>query len=80
MSGRVLIVEDERPMVYMFSSCINLIRTLPIMQHDTARPEDVDSNSEDHAADTLRYACASRPLVKTVQPRHDHADRLHGQR
>lgn len=67
-----LIGEDDQPMLYIFSSCINLIRTLPTMQHDSARPEDVDSNSEDHAADTLRYACASRPWVKATQLRREH--------
>ena len=30
------------------------------MQHDAGRPEDVDSDGEDHAADEVRYACMSR--------------------
>jgi hypothetical protein len=37
------------------------------MQHDQARPEDMDSNLEDHAADEWRYACMSRPWIKTVK-------------
>lgn len=67
-----LVGEDETPMLYVFSTCTNLIRTLPVLQHDSARPEDVDTNSEDHAADTLRYACASRPWVKATTIRRDH--------
>jgi hypothetical protein len=36
------------------------------MQHDAKRPEDVDTNGEDHAADELRYACMSRPYTRTA--------------
>lgn len=60
-----LIGEDDTPMLYICANCKELIRTLPIMQHDDARPEDVDTQSEDHAVDALRYACASRPWVKS---------------
>jgi len=52
---------DKRPMLIMFETCKDLIRTLPALQHDSARPEDLDTASEDHAADALRYACMSRP-------------------
>jgi hypothetical protein len=34
------------------------------MQHDAKRPEDVDTDGEDHAADELRYACMSRPYTR----------------
>jgi hypothetical protein len=50
-----------------FSTCLDSIRTIPAMQHDQARPEDMDSNLEDHAADEWRYACMSRPWIKTVK-------------
>ena len=55
--------EDERPMFVTFSTCTELIRTLPILQHDPDRPEDLDTAQEDHAADEFRYACMSRPWV-----------------
>jgi hypothetical protein len=58
-----LIGEDSRPMVYFFSTCRDLIRTLPALQHDPDRLEDVDTHMEDHACDELRYACLSRPFV-----------------
>jgi FRG domain len=37
------------------------------------RPEDVDSDGEDHAADEVRYACMSRPWLprRAVPPRPD---------
>lgn len=55
--------EDGVPMFYAFSTCTELIRTLPVMQHDPDRLEDVDTEQEDHAVDDLRYACSSRPWV-----------------
>lgn len=52
---------DGRPMLYSFSTCTALNRTLPALQHDDLRPEDVDSDGEDHAPDETRYVCMSRP-------------------
>lgn len=49
------------PMLYFFKGCVHIIRTLPAMQHDINDPEDCDSDGEDHAPDTLRYGCMSRP-------------------
>ena len=58
---------DGRPMLLIFSTCRDLIRTLPALQHDDARPEDVDSDGEDHAPDETRYACMSRPFIRDVK-------------
>jgi hypothetical protein len=54
-----------RPMLYIMGCCSNLIRTMPQMQHDDQRPEDVVKGTmiEDHAPETLRYGCMSRPWV-----------------
>jgi hypothetical protein len=46
-------------MMVFFSVCKDSIRTLPVLQHDHDRPEDVDTESEDHAPDEIRYACNS---------------------
>jgi len=35
--------------------CPNTIRTLPALPRDMRRPEDVDTEAEDHCADALRY-------------------------
>jgi hypothetical protein len=53
-----------QPMLYCFSTCRDSIRTIPVLQHDQAKPEDLDSDGEDHAADEWRYACMSRPWEK----------------
>jgi hypothetical protein len=68
-----LVGEDERPMIYFFSTCRDVIRTLPAAQHDDKRPEDLDTDAEDHALDSVRYACLARPWVrelpKKVEPK-----------
>lgn len=56
--------EEGRPMLFIFSTCVHLIRTLPALPHDRNRAEDVDSDAEDHAPDSLRYGCMSRPWVR----------------
>ena len=53
-------------MIYFFSTCRDAIRTLPALQHDQNKPEDVDTESEDHAPDEIRYACMSRPYIKDL--------------
>lgn len=55
---------DGLPMMVVFSTCVDLIRTLPALQHDRDKPEDVYSDMEDHAPDEVRYACMSRPWIK----------------
>jgi hypothetical protein len=56
--------DDTGPGILIFSTCTHLIRTLPALQHDADRPEDVDTDGEDHAPDECRYACMSRPYVR----------------
>ena len=55
--------DGERPMLYVFDTCIDFIRTVPMLQHDAERPEDLDTAAEDHVADEARYACMSRPWI-----------------
>lgn len=57
---------DGKPMILWFDTCVDLIRTLPALQHDPDRPEDVDSDMEDHAPDSVRYGCMARPFVKDL--------------
>lgn len=53
------------PMLYVFDGCRDFIRTVPSLPHDPHRMEDIDTSAEDHAADEARYACMSRPWVRT---------------
>lgn len=61
-----LVGQDGLPMIYCFTTCGASIRTIPALQHDPARPEDVHTDSEDHAADEWRYACMSRPYQPKI--------------
>ncbi len=58
---------DGVPMLYVFDTCRDFIRTVPVLQHDAMRPEDLDTGAEDHIADEARYACLSRPLTARRQ-------------
>lgn len=40
--------DDGRPMIYFFSTCTDIIRTLPAVQHSRVDPEDVHKGGEDH--------------------------------
>jgi hypothetical protein len=51
------------PMMYIFNTCKDFIRTVPALIYDTHKAEDVDSSLEDHIADETRYMCMSRPLA-----------------
>ena len=55
-------------MLLVFSTCADFLRTVPVMQHDSDRPEDVDTDGEDHVGDEARYACMSRPYSRRPPP------------
>jgi phage terminase large subunit len=51
-------------------TCPYLCRTLPQLVSDDAKPEDVDTSGEDHAADALRYGAMSRPYATNLSRSH----------
>ena len=51
----------EEPRMVIFDSCKNLISQLPAIPLDKNNPEDVDTKSEDHLYDALRYGVMTRP-------------------
>lgn len=50
----------EEPGLYVFDTCRQIIRTLPTLPRDDRNAEDVDSDSEDHAADAVRYRLGTK--------------------
>lgn len=63
--------DDGHPMIFWFNTCTESIRTLPALQHDEKKPEDADTDGDDHMPDAIRYGCSSRPWIKpspTVMP------------
>jgi hypothetical protein len=62
------------PRLFIHQRCGRLIETLPMLQHDPNRPEDVlkvDADEEgaggDDAADCLRYMVGTKPRTITVR-------------
>jgi len=49
------------PSLRIFNTCVNLISELPILPLDKTNPEDIDTRSNDHLYDALRYGIMSRP-------------------
>jgi hypothetical protein len=64
MRARMKWTEDEPPELYVLETCSDWWRTVPVLQHDKNKPEDLDSDGEDHAADDSRYACMARPTSR----------------
>ena len=64
---RLAMDENGYPQMYVFRNCQAFIRTIPLLQYDEHKPEDLDTDGEDHVADEVRYFLMSRP----IQPRHE---------
>ena len=56
-------------MLYVFSTCRHFIRTVPSLCYDQADVEDVDTRSEDHIYDELRYVCMKNPIAPRASGR-----------
>jgi hypothetical protein len=67
MHYRLAMDDNGFPQMYVFRNCKAFIRTIPILQYDEHKPEDLDTDGEDHVADEARYFLMSRP----IQPRHE---------
>ncbi len=46
----------EHPALFVFSTCLQFIRTVPTAIRDPKKPDDIDTKSEDHILDETRYA------------------------
>jgi len=51
----------EQPRLVITSNCVNTIAQLPVIPLDKKNPEDIDTRSEDHLYDAIRYGIMSRP-------------------
>jgi hypothetical protein len=58
--------ENGYAMLYFFDTCKHAIRTLPLMMYDEHKAEDLDTDLEDHIADSLRYFCMMRPIAPRI--------------
>ena len=73
MHYRMAFDADGRCQLYVFRGCEAFIRTIPLLQYDDSRVEDLDTDMEDHVADECRYFCMARPVsarpTEAPQPR-----------
>ena len=68
---RMVFDENGYPMMYVFKNCKAFIRTMPLLIYDEHKPEDLDTDGEDHVADEVRYFCMSRPIAPRMAPPKD---------
>lgn len=73
--------EEGFPRLFIMDCCHHLLRTLPMIPTDPVNLDDIDTDSEDHAVDALRYGCMARPYmpppVATKDPEKQYARSLH---
>lgn len=55
---------DGKPGMMIFENCFNFIRTVPAMVYDDRKPEDINTEGEDHMADACRYGLMSHPIPR----------------
>jgi hypothetical protein len=68
---RLAFDENGFPMFYVFKNCESFIRTIPLLQYDEHKVEDIDTDGEDHIADAWRYFLMSRPIKPRTTPKPD---------
>lgn len=63
MHYRLAFDEEGDSMFQVFDTCRHTVRTLPILVYSDTRPEDVNTNMEDHAYDETRYMLMESPIA-----------------
>jgi hypothetical protein len=53
-------------LIFIEEECPHAIRTIPALEYDKHRVEDVNSAMEDHAYDAIRYWCVGRPWASSA--------------
>ena len=66
MHERFKFDEEGKAMLYIFENCKHAIRTIPLMMYDEHKPEDLDTDLEDHICDSIRYFCMMRPIAPRI--------------
>ena len=62
---RLTFDENGYPMMYVFNTCKDFIRTVPALVYDDFDIEDVNTQGEDHIYDDTRYFLMSDPIKPT---------------
>ena len=72
--------EEAPPIIQVFNTCTNLIRTMPLLTKNPKKPEDVDDdpNLEDHAPDALRYLAMAAHWLESARRQAPRGYRMRG--
>lgn len=54
---------EGKPGIYIFSTCKDWIRTVPNLPYSLKKPEDIDTDAEDHGYDDCRYFLMDHPVT-----------------
>lgn len=60
----------ESPMLRVYSTCKHFIRTVPALCMDEMKPEDIDTDQEDHIFDEACHIVMARPLAIDGNKQH----------
>lgn len=56
----------ESPGLWVFNTCVQFIRTVPVLPRDERKPDDIDTKAEDHIGDESRYRVLALPRRASV--------------
>lgn len=56
----------ERPAIYFFSNVRGIVSRFPVLSRDTKKPDDVDTEQEDHDYDALRYRATKKKETMAI--------------
>ena len=74
--NRLTLLKDAKPMMLIYNTCKEFIRTIPLLRDDDKNPEDIDSKMEDHIYDETCHICQARPIsLRDLIPRQSEWDR-----
>lgn len=55
----------EEPGLFVFENCLQFIRTIPVLPRDTKKPDEIDSDAEDHVFDETSYRVRAKKMIAT---------------
>ena len=67
--------DGTAPMLQVYDTCLDFIRTIPLLQQDKNNVEDVDTKLEDHIYDEASLLFMARPISMVIQTQKTEADR-----
>lgn len=54
---------EGKPGIYVFTTCRDWLRTVPNLPYSQTKPEDIDTDAEDHTYDETRYFLMAHPIT-----------------